>query len=62
METQASEPQVFERILAGVDGTPPSLIAVRQALRRRPSSGFGSGVRSDDVTFGRDSHGRRAGT
>ena len=33
MEAQASEPQLFERILCGVDGTPASLVAVRQALR-----------------------------
>src|SRR5918992_5368893 len=33
MDAQASEPQVFERIICGVDGTPASLVAVRQALR-----------------------------
>jgi nucleotide-binding universal stress UspA family protein len=33
MDAQASEYQVFERILCGVDGTPASLVAVRQALR-----------------------------
>jgi nucleotide-binding universal stress UspA family protein len=32
MDPQASESQVFERILCGVDGTPASLVAVRQAL------------------------------
>jgi universal stress protein A len=39
MEAQASEPQVFERILCGVDGTPASLIAVRQALRLQDENG-----------------------
>lgn len=39
IEARASEPQVFERILCGVDGTPPSLIAVRQALRLQDERG-----------------------
>jgi nucleotide-binding universal stress UspA family protein len=39
MEAQASEPQVFERILCGVDGTPASLVAVRQALRLQDEHG-----------------------
>jgi nucleotide-binding universal stress UspA family protein len=39
MEGQASEPQVFERILCGVDGTPASLVAVRQALRLQDENG-----------------------
>jgi universal stress protein A len=33
MDAQASEAQLFDRILCGVDGTPASLVAVRQALR-----------------------------
>jgi nucleotide-binding universal stress UspA family protein len=33
MGAQASETPVFDRILCGVDGTPASLVAVRQALR-----------------------------
>jgi nucleotide-binding universal stress UspA family protein len=39
MEAQASEPPVFERILCGVDGTPASLVAVRQALRLQDEHG-----------------------
>jgi nucleotide-binding universal stress UspA family protein len=39
MEAQASEPPVFERILCGVDGTPASLVAVRQALRLQDERG-----------------------
>jgi nucleotide-binding universal stress UspA family protein len=39
MEAQASEPQVFERILCGVDGTPASLVAVRQAVRLQDENG-----------------------
>jgi nucleotide-binding universal stress UspA family protein len=39
MEPQASESQVFERILCGVDGTPASLDAVRQALRLQGKDG-----------------------
>jgi hypothetical protein len=39
MEAQASEPLVFERILCGVDGTPASLVAVRQALRLQDEHG-----------------------
>jgi nucleotide-binding universal stress UspA family protein len=39
MTAQASEPQVFERILCGVDGTPASLFAVRQALRLQGEHG-----------------------
>ena len=37
--THASEPQVFERILCGVDGTPASLVAVRQAVRLQGEHG-----------------------
>jgi universal stress protein A len=33
MDAQASEAKLFDRILCGVDGTPASLVAVRQALR-----------------------------
>jgi hypothetical protein len=33
MGARASETGVFERIVCGVDGTPASLVAVRQALR-----------------------------
>lgn len=39
MEARASEPQIFERIICGVDGTPASLIAVRQALRLQGEQG-----------------------
>jgi nucleotide-binding universal stress UspA family protein len=39
MEAQVSESRVFERILCGVDGTPASLIAVRQALRLQDEDG-----------------------
>jgi nucleotide-binding universal stress UspA family protein len=39
MTAQPSEPQVFERILCGVDGTPTSLVAVRQALRLQGEHG-----------------------
>jgi nucleotide-binding universal stress UspA family protein len=39
MAAHASEPPVFERILCGVDGTPASLIAVRQALRLQDEHG-----------------------
>jgi nucleotide-binding universal stress UspA family protein len=39
MEAQASETPVFERILCGVDGTPASLVAVRQALRLQDEHG-----------------------
>jgi nucleotide-binding universal stress UspA family protein len=39
MTAQASEPQVFKRILCGVDGTPASLIAVRQALHLQGENG-----------------------
>jgi nucleotide-binding universal stress UspA family protein len=39
MEAQASDPQVFEHIICGVDGTPASLIAVRQALRLQDEHG-----------------------
>ena len=39
MDAQASESQVFERILCGVDGTPASLVAVRQALRLQGEHG-----------------------
>ena len=36
---QVSEPLVFKRILCGVDGTPASLVAVRQALRLQADDG-----------------------
>ena len=39
MDAQASEPPAFERILCGVDGTPASLVAVRQALRLQDPDG-----------------------
>jgi nucleotide-binding universal stress UspA family protein len=39
MNAQASEAQLFERILCGVDGTPASLVAVRQALRLQDEHG-----------------------
>ena len=39
MEAQPSEPAVFERILCGVDGTPASLVAVRQTLRLQGEHG-----------------------
>jgi universal stress protein A len=39
MGTQADEPPIFKRILCGVDGTPASLIAVRQALRLKDEDG-----------------------
>ncbi len=39
MEAQASEPEVFQRIICGVDGTPASLVAVRQALRLQDENG-----------------------
>jgi nucleotide-binding universal stress UspA family protein len=39
MTAQTSEPQVFERILCGVDGTPASLVAVTQALRLQDEHG-----------------------
>jgi hypothetical protein len=39
MNAQASEAQLFDRILCGVDGTPASLVAVRQALRLRDEHG-----------------------
>ena len=39
MNAQASEPQVFKRILCGVDGTPASLVAVTQALRLQDEHG-----------------------
>ena len=39
MDAQASEPPVFKRILCGVDGTPASLVAVRQALRLQDEGG-----------------------
>lgn len=34
-----AEPPVFKRILCGVDGTPASLVAVRQALRLQDENG-----------------------
>jgi nucleotide-binding universal stress UspA family protein len=39
MTAQANEHKVFERILCGVDGTPASLVAVRQALRLQGEHG-----------------------
>jgi nucleotide-binding universal stress UspA family protein len=39
MNAQASEFQLFDRILCGVDGTPASLVAVRQALRLQSERG-----------------------
>jgi nucleotide-binding universal stress UspA family protein len=39
MDAQASEAQLFDRILCGVDGTPASLVAVRQALRLQDENG-----------------------
>jgi nucleotide-binding universal stress UspA family protein len=39
MEAQASASPVFERIICGVDGTPASLVAVRQALRLQAENG-----------------------
>ena len=39
MGAQASETQLFDRILCGVDGTPASLVAVRQALRLQGEHG-----------------------
>jgi universal stress protein A len=39
MDAQASKAQLFERILCGVDGTPASLVAVRQALRLQGEHG-----------------------
>jgi nucleotide-binding universal stress UspA family protein len=39
MTTEAREPSVFERIVCGVDGTPASLVAVRQALRLQDEEG-----------------------
>ena len=39
MDAQASEAQLFDRILCGVDGTPASLVADRQALRLRGEHG-----------------------
>jgi universal stress protein A len=39
MNAQASEAQLFDRILCGVDGTPASLVAVRQALHLHAERG-----------------------
>jgi nucleotide-binding universal stress UspA family protein len=39
MTAHGSEPQLFERILCGVDGTPESLVAVMQALRLQDEHG-----------------------
>jgi nucleotide-binding universal stress UspA family protein len=39
MDAQASEAPLFDRILCGVDGTPASLVAVRQALRLQGEHG-----------------------
>jgi nucleotide-binding universal stress UspA family protein len=38
-EAHSSELRVFERIICGVDGTPASLVAVRQALRLQAENG-----------------------
>ena len=39
MSVQPNEPPVFTRILCGVDGTPASLVAVRQAVRLQDEHG-----------------------
>lgn len=39
MGADTSEPPVFTRILCGVDGTPASLVAVRQAVRLQDEHG-----------------------
>jgi universal stress protein A len=39
VDAQASKAQLFERILCGVDGTPASLVAVRQAVRLQGEHG-----------------------
>jgi nucleotide-binding universal stress UspA family protein len=39
VDVPANEPAVFTRILCGVDGTPASLVAVRQALRLQDERG-----------------------
>ena len=39
MDAQPTEPQLFERILCGVDGTPAGLDAVRQAVRLQSEHG-----------------------
>jgi nucleotide-binding universal stress UspA family protein len=39
IEAQAGETQIFERILCGVDGTPASLVATRQASRLQGEHG-----------------------
>jgi nucleotide-binding universal stress UspA family protein len=39
MDPEAGASQVFEQILCGVDGTPASLVAVRQALRLQGEHG-----------------------
>jgi universal stress protein A len=39
MDVQASKLPIFHRILCGVDGTPESLVAVRQALRLQDEDG-----------------------
>jgi nucleotide-binding universal stress UspA family protein len=38
-DVQTHEPAIFERIICGVDGTPESLIAVRQAVRLQDPHG-----------------------
>ena len=38
-DAQASKPPIFERIVCGVDGTPASLVAVRQAARLQEGRG-----------------------
>jgi hypothetical protein len=42
---QAGAPPVFKRILCGVDGTPASLVAVRQAQRLQDENGAFSSPR-----------------
>ena len=38
-DAEPSEPSIFRRILCGVDGTPASLVAVRQAMRLQDEGG-----------------------
>jgi nucleotide-binding universal stress UspA family protein len=39
VDAQAGGSQIFRRIICGIDGTPPSLVAVRQALRLQDENG-----------------------
>jgi hypothetical protein len=41
MGAEVSEQPIFKRILCGVDGTPATLVAVRQALRLQDNGGRG---------------------